>query len=44
MNEKMKKLDDDFMNMETGFQDMEMPKMNMNAGKAGKGGDGNTRT
>lgn len=40
MNERMKKMDEDFMNMDSSFADIEMPKMNMNAGK----GDGNART
>jgi hypothetical protein len=36
-------MDEDFMNMDSAFADIEMPKMNMNAGGADKG-NGNTRT
>lgn len=44
MNERMKKMDQDFMKMDNSFADIEMPKMNMNAGGSGKAGDPNVRT
>jgi len=44
MNERMKKMDEDFMKMDSSFADIEMPKMNMNAGGSGKAGDPNVRT
>lgn len=44
MNERMKKMDEDFIKMDNNFADIEMPKMNVNMNAGSGGNDGNTRT